>query len=123
MVTYRGRPATTYYFSTSGGKTENSEFGFSGGSSIPYLKSVDDPFDDASPVHTWTETLSDDQIEGALTGLFEGSLRKVEVTETGKSPRIVTARVVGSRGSTTVTGDTLRARLELRSTWARFRHR
>ena len=123
VVTYRGRPATTYYFSTSGGKTENSEFGFSGGSSIPYLKSVDDPFDDASPVHTWTETLSDDRIEGALTGLFEGSLRKVDVTETGKSPRIVTARVVGSRGSTTVTGDTLRARLELRSTWARFRHR
>ena len=45
------------------GKTENSEFGFSGGSSIPYLKSVDDPFDDASPVHNWTETLSDDRIE------------------------------------------------------------
>ncbi len=41
----------------------------------------------------------------------------------GRSPRIVRARVVGSAGSTRVTGDTLRARLGLRSTWARFRHR
>ena len=62
-------------------------------------------------------------MEAALGGLFEGRLRKIDVTETGRSPRIVSARVVGSRGSSTVSGDTLRARLELRSTWARFRHR
>ncbi len=123
IVTHRGDPAVTYYFSTSGGQTENSEFGFAGGSAIPYLKSVDDPFDDASPVHTWKEKLSDDAMESALAGLFEGNLRKVDVLETGRSPRIVSARVIGSRGSSTVTGDTLRSRLELRSTWARFHHR
>jgi stage II sporulation protein D len=123
VVKYRGQVAVTYYFSTSGGRTENSEFGFSGGSSIPYLKSVDDPFDDVSPVHTWRERLSDDQMESELSALFQGSLRRIEVIERGRSPRIVRARVVGSAGSTTVTGDTLRARLGLRSTWARFEHR
>ena len=123
VVTYRGRPAITYYFSTSGGQTENSEFGFSGGDAIPYLKSVEDPFDDASPVHTWTERYSDDEFEDKLTRLFSGRLQRIEVTERGRSPRIVRARVVGSSGSTTVTGDTLRSRLDLRSTWARFKHR
>ena len=72
VVTYHGELAITYYFSTSGGQTENSEFGFAGGNPVPYLKSVDDPYDDASPVHNWTETLSDDEMESKLGGLFEG---------------------------------------------------
>ena len=123
VVRYKGKTAVTYYFSTSGGRTENSEFGFSGGEAIPYLKSVKDPFDDESPVHTWTETFSDEQMESELSGLFSGNLQRIEIIETGKSPRIVRARVVGSSGSETVTGDTLRARLGLRSTWAKFTHR
>ena len=123
VVKYRGEAAVTYYFSTSGGQTENSEFGFSGGSKVPYLKSVDDPFDDVSPVHKWSQRLSDERIESELSGLFEGRLKRIEVLERGRSPRIVRARVVGSRASTAVSGDTLRARLELRSTWARFKHR
>ncbi|MDX6582661.1 MAG: hypothetical protein QOI10_1845 [Solirubrobacterales bacterium] len=123
IVTYHGDPAITYYFSTSGGETENSEFGFAGGNAAPYLKSVDDPFDDASPVHDWTETFSDAQIESKLDGLFEGRLKQIKVLKTGVSPRIVRARVVGSSGSSTVTGDVLRARLGLMSTWARFSHR
>jgi stage II sporulation protein D len=123
IVKYHGKAAVTYYFSTSGGQTENSEFGFSGGSKVPYLKSVDDPFDDVSPVHKWTERLSDSEMESELSGLFNGKLRKIDVTQRGESPRIVRARVVGSSGATNVTGDTLRARLGLRSTWARFEHR
>jgi stage II sporulation protein D len=123
VVTYRGDPAITYYFSTSGGRTENSEFGFSGGNAVPYLKSVKDPFDDESPVHKWEERYSDDEMESKLGGLFGGRLKRIEVLKTGKSPRIVTARVVGSSDSSTVTGDTLRSRLGLRSTWARFEHR
>jgi stage II sporulation protein D len=123
VVKYRGRVAVTYYFSTSGGKTENSEFGFSGGSKVPYLKSVDDPFDGVSPVHRWRERLSDERMESELASLFAGQLKRIEVIERGRSPRIVRARVIGSQGSTTVTGDTLRARLGLRSTWARFEHR
>jgi stage II sporulation protein D len=123
VVTYNGDPIVTYYFSTSGGQTENSEFGFSGGTAFPYLKSVKDPFDDLSPVHKWTERYSDDEMESELAGLFSGRLQKIDVIERGKSPRIVRARVVGSNGGQTVTGDTLRARLGLRSTWARFKHR
>ena len=123
VVTYRGKPAVTYYFSSSGGRTESSEFGFSAGTRVPYLRSVNDPFDDASPEHRWTERLSNERMESELTGLFEGRLERIEVLERGDSPRIVRARVVGSAGSTAITGVTLRERLELRSTWARFVHR
>ena len=123
IVTYRGEPAITYYFSTSGGRTENSEFGFAGGNPVPYLKSVKDPFDDASPVHKWAERISDDEMESKLSGLFDGRLKAIKVLKTGESPRIVRAKVVGSSGSSIVTGDELRSRLELRSTWVRFKRR
>ncbi len=123
VVTYRDRPAITYYFSTSGGQTENSEFGFAGSEPVAYLKSVDDPFDDASPVHRWTERFSDAKMEAELGGLFDGGLKRIEVLQRGRSPRIVRARVVGGSGSTVVAGATLRDRLGLRSTWAKFSRR
>lgn len=115
-----GEIATAFFFSTSGGRTENSEFGFAGGSPRPYLKSVRDPFDDVSPVHRWRLSFSNSEMESKLSGLFSGNLRRIRITKTGVSPRIVKARVVGSSGSSVVTGDTLRFRLGLRSTWAKF---
>ena len=118
-----GGIATAFFFSTSGGRTENSEFGFAGGSPRPYLKSVADPFDDVSPFHKWRVTFSDAEMESKLSGLFSGSLKRIRITKTGISPRIVKARVVGSSGSTTVTGYTLKVRLGLRSAWATFRKR
>ena len=44
-----------FYSSSSGGRTENVEFGFGGAAPAPYLKSVRDPYDDASPDHRWRE--------------------------------------------------------------------
>lgn len=123
VLTYRGEVATTYYFSTSGGQTENAEFGFAGGAPVPYLKSVRDPFDDASPVHRWRQRFTDEQMEHKLAGLYSGELRRIDVEQRGRSPRIVRARVVGSQGGDLVTGPTLRAKLGLRSTWAFFEHR
>ena len=118
-----GRTAATYFFSTSGGKTENVEYGFPGAEPRPYLKAVRDPYDDASPYHRWKLKLSRSQIEGRLGGLVEGSLRDIDVVKTGASPRIVKARVVGSRGSEKVSGPALQSALGLRSTWARFKKR
>ena len=53
MVTYDGEIAITYYFSTSGGRTENVENSFLGAEPQPWLKSVKDPYDDISPRHRW----------------------------------------------------------------------
>jgi stage II sporulation protein D len=116
-----GGTATAYFFSTSGGQTENSEFVFAEPRS--YLKSVDDPYDRRSPVHSWRERFSNSEMKAKLSGLFSGNLKRVSILKTGRSPRIVRAKVVGSGSSTKVSGDTLRFRLGLRSTWARFKKR
>jgi stage II sporulation protein D len=123
VIKSEGQIAAAYFFSTSGGETENSEFGFSGGSPRSYLKAVEDPYDDASPYHRWTLRYSQGQMESKLSGLFQGNLKAIDILKTGRSPRIVQARVKGSGGSSTVSGDTLRFRLGLRSTWAKFKKR
>jgi stage II sporulation protein D len=119
VVLYNGEVATTYYSASSGGQTENSEFAF-GGDPIPYLKAVDDPYDTTSPLHTWTRTFSQGEIQSRLGRYVRGSLESIQITKTGVSPRIVTANVVGSAGTTRVTGSQLQSALGLYSTWMSF---
>ncbi|MEA2496103.1 MAG: hypothetical protein QOJ29_4014 [Thermoleophilaceae bacterium] len=120
VVMYGDRVASTYYFSTSGGRTENIENSWPGSSPVPYLKSVDDPYDNASPKHRWRFVWSRSKLDAKLGGFVKGRLKTVKVTKRGVSPRIVNADVVGSRGTTTVTGPQLRSRLGLFDTWAYF---
>ena len=120
ILRYHKKVITAFFFSTSGGRTESIQYAF-GGSPVPYLKSVKDPYDDTSPYHSWKVRYSQGEMESRLSGLFRGRLKKVKVTKTGDSPRIVKAKVVGSRDSSRVSGSTLQGRLGLMSTWARFR--
>jgi stage II sporulation protein D len=121
VVTYQGKPVVTYFFSTSGGRTENAEFGFPGGEPKPWLKSVDDPYDSVSPRHRWGPMrYTVTQASAKLRGLVKGRFRSIEVTRRGVSPRIVSADIVGSKGRTTVSGPTLRSRFRLFDTWAYF---
>jgi stage II sporulation protein D len=119
ILRYHKQTVLALFFSTSGGKTESNQFAF-GSSPIAYLQSVKDPYDNISPYHTWTVHESQGEMESALSGLFSGRLKKVKVTKTGDSPRIVKAKVVGSKGSSSVSGATLQGSLGLMSTWARF---
>jgi stage II sporulation protein D len=121
VVTAGGRPVVTYFFSTSGGKTENVEHSFIGSRPQSHLKAVDDPYDTESPHHRWTVRTTLGKASKALGGLVKGKFRGIEVIRRGGSPRIVFADVVGSRGRTRVTGPTLRKELGLRDTWASFR--
>lgn len=118
IVTHAGKPAVTYYFSTSGGRTENVENSWPGATPKPWLKSIADPYDSISPKHRWTVRMSTARM-GALLG-SPGKLRRVEVLSRGVSPRIVRARIVGANGSTILTGPQIRARLGLDDTWAYF---
>ena len=51
ILTYAGKVATTFYYSSSGGRTASSEDVF--GVVTPYLQSRDDPWDALSPYHRW----------------------------------------------------------------------
>ena len=120
ILTYDGAPAVTYFFSTSGGHTENVENVFLGSQPMPYLKGVPDPSDSGSPHHRWSLRLSTRQLTARLGSAVRGRFRKIRVLRRGVSPRIVRARVYGTRGTSLITGPTIRARLGLRDTWAYF---
>jgi stage II sporulation protein D len=115
ILTYGGVPAVTYYFSTSGGHTENVEYSFIGALSKPWLVGVPDPYDSRSPYHRWQLNVSTATLTRALDA--RGTFRRLEVLQRGASPRVVRARVVGSRGATTITGPAIRKRLGLRDSW------
>jgi len=121
VVAYGGRPVTTYFFSTSGGRTENVEYAFLGAEPLNWLRSVEDPFDNVSPRHRWGPIgLTRDQAAAKLSGLVKGSFRSIKVLDRGRSPRIVAAEVIGTGGRTRVTGPELRRRFGLFDTWAYF---
>ncbi len=120
IVTYQGQPVVTYFFSTSGGRTEAVENTSLGREPKPWLQSVEDEFDNVSPRHRWTAKLTMAATAKKLGSLVKGSFKGIKVTKRGVSPRIVSAEVVGSRGRTPVDGATLRARLGLFDTWAYF---
>jgi stage II sporulation protein D len=120
VVTYQGQPVVTYFFSTSGGRTESVENTTLGREPKPWLVSVEDEFDSVSPRHRWTTRLTMGSASKKLSGLVKGSFKGIRVTKRGKSPRIVSAEVVGSRGVSVTDGATLRARLGLYDSWASF---
>jgi len=121
VVTYAGQPVTTYFFSTSGGHTESIENSFVGSAPKPWLKGVDDPYDDLSPKHRWKPiTLTTKQVNAKLRGLVRGRFKRIDVLQRGTSPRVVRAQVVGTKGTTPVTGPQLRSRFGLFDTWAYF---
>jgi stage II sporulation protein D len=126
VVMYAGKIAQTFFFSTSGGHTENNEFsslGF-GQPAIPYLRGVDDPYEAeaGSAYEHWKRKFTAARMRSALSGLgLKGRLRKVAVKQRGSSPRIVRAKLVGSGGVTAVTGPQLASALGLPDTWAFFK--
>jgi stage II sporulation protein D len=121
VVVQNGIPVTTYFFSTSGGHTEDIENSFVGSLPRAWLKGVDDPFDSVSPRHSWGPfTFTQAKAQAKLKGLVRGSFRGITVLQRGVSPRIVRAEVDGTNGVTQVSGPELRARFALFDTWATF---
>ncbi|HET8863561.1 MAG TPA: SpoIID/LytB domain-containing protein [Solirubrobacterales bacterium] len=118
VAMYGGAVAQTTYFSSSGGRTES---GFLGAPDVPYLQSVEDPYDYYSPLHEWTFRFSQAEMNSRLGAYVDGALRGIRVTQRGDSPRIDYAKLVGTRGVATIRGDTLAAALGLYDRWAYFR--
>jgi SpoIID/LytB domain protein len=114
-VTYRGTVASTFFSSSSGGRTAavNEEFG---GPPVPYLVPVDDPFDTLSPDHNWTVTLSTADAQKRLHELLLGTLQDVVVTARNSSGRAATVEIRGSGGTVTASGSQMRSALGLKST-------
>ena len=70
IITYNGEPIVPLYFSTSSGKTENSEEVFS--TEYPYLKSVDSPYDKYAPKYASTLKISNKDFVSKLQNTYSG---------------------------------------------------
>lgn len=112
--TYGGAAIFAQYSSSDGGWTV--------GGSSPYQVAQADPFDTYSPYHNWTVSLSSSAIQAAYPSI--GTLRDVAVNQRDGNGdwggRVVSLTIDGSSGSTTVTGDSFRAAMGLRSNWFTF---
>jgi stage II sporulation protein D len=122
IVTYNGAPAVTYFFASSGGHTENVEDAWPGAAPLPWLRGVADLYDGAGgdPYHRWRRALSLSAASARLGLLVNGKLVGIRVTQRGASPRIMSATVIGTAGTTTVTGSQVQSAFGLPSTWASF---
>ena len=113
VVMYGGKIAITYFSSSSGGRTVSALEAT--GKAVPYLVSVDDPYDSYAPNHDWGPVVFGASQVAKAIGL-NGTLLDLETTN-GPSSHVASATAIGSTGSVTLTGDALRSDLGLRSTW------
>ena len=122
IVEYAGAPATTFFFASSGGHTENIENVWLGSAPEPWLRGVRDPYDNSegNPYYRWSVRMSMAAAAQKLGSLVKGRLRGIEVTKRGVSPRVVAAEVIGTRGRSAVTGAQLQSIFGLMSTYMRF---
>jgi SpoIID/LytB domain protein len=114
LLLYNGKVASTFFFSSSGGRTANvaDVFG-TPAQSMPYLVSVRDPWDIYSPYHNWgpvavaasaaSKALKIAGVDGLTTQPAEGRAKSVVVA--------------GRAGEVTMTASDVRRALGLRSTW------
>jgi stage II sporulation protein D len=113
VLDWDGKVATTYFFSSSGGRTASIADVFPDKPRVPYLVSVRDPYDVMSPWHDWGPVL--------LTGgqmskkLAIAGVTDLQVTPDAGRARTVT--VVGTAGAQTMPATSIRWALNLRSTW------
>ncbi|MEO8289547.1 MAG: SpoIID/LytB domain-containing protein [Gaiellaceae bacterium] len=119
--------ATTFFFSTSGGKTVNKGEEW-GPPDISYLQTEDDPYDDISPHHRWGPNDPEDDCPGPgrdcvftaagmSTRLGIAGIKDMKVGLRNSGSRVERVNIATASGSPTRTGASLRTALGLRSTW------
>jgi stage II sporulation protein D len=121
VLIFDGRPITAFFFSSSGGRTEDVRNVFPSDKEMPYLVSVPDPFDRLySPHHRWkpTPTFTGTRL-GSLLGT--GAVRSVKVLQRGQSGRVIRLQLTNRRGAVSIrTGAQIRKALGLRDTLFRI---
>ena len=118
VLTYRGAVATTFYHSTSGGRTAPIADVWPRANPLPYLVAVPDPHDRASKHHTWGPfTFTPGQIAKAVGAPAVKDVL-VDRRPSGRVSHVALKTVSGNR---TVLAQDFRSGLGLRSTWFNVR--
>ncbi len=118
VVRYEGKIAWTFFSASSGGRTAAIEDAWAGSEPVPYLVSVEDPYDaEVSPFHRWGPvTFTEAELRAKLGSKLPDALTGLTV-ELNASGRVASVIATGTGGTTEVSGSAMRTALGLRSTW------
>ena len=108
-VLYNGSLASLFYFSSSGGMTEDNVNVW--GKDIPYLKSVPDPYESGTSYnYNWSVTLTAEQIKMKLflSGVDIGDVLSMTAEEYTPAGRVNKLKITGTKGSITYTKEDIR---------------
>ena len=122
VVEYNGVPVVTYFFASSGGYTESVQNVWYGIAPEAWLHGEPDPYDDSynNPYYRWTNPYTVATAARKLRKYYSGTFEGLNILETGVSPRVVQAQVVGSQGTHNVTGSQLQQLFGTLSTYMSF---
>jgi SpoIID/LytB domain protein len=118
VLTYKGKPIRAYYSASSGGRTAAVQDAWPDSKPIPYLVSVDDPYDDVCSVHSWGPYVYSSR--GLARKLGLGARLLDARTVVNPSKRVTTLEAQTAAGVSSLTGAAVRKRMGLRSTWFRI---
>jgi stage II sporulation protein D len=113
VLFWNGRVATTYYHSTSGGRTISVGEAWPDATPVPYLVSVTDPYDRISKLHRWGPV----RLTPAEIGKRLGGAVRDLLVQRGPSGRAAAITIKGREGARRMPSQDFRRALDLRSTW------
>ena len=115
-VYYNGKAVQVYYFSTSGGRTEDAEDVW--GKEVAHLRGVVDSYETTPDVVPWITTKTKEELAEALSvvGIRVGEITDMVEEIKTISGRVYSLRIKGTERSYTMQGTAVRDTLNLNST-------
>ena len=116
VLIYKNKLINALFHSSSGGMTENSQDVWK--NEYSYLSSVKD-FDRKNPKLRWQKKFSYKELENLFPRI--GGIKKIEILNITNTGRVKNVKLFGNYGSDQMSGVDLRKRLNLNSTFMRFK--
>ena len=116
VLTYKNKLINALFHSSSGGMTENSQDVWK--NEYPYLSSVKD-FDKNNPKLRWQKKFSSEELQKLFPKI--GGVKKIEILNITNTGRVKNVKIFGKYGSDQISGVDIRKRMNLKSTFMRFK--
>jgi stage II sporulation protein D len=120
IVLYNDKPINTYFHSSSGGRTENSENVWT--DTLPYIRSVDDKYGLGSPNDNWTKQYNKNDIKTKLIAnkIDIGEITDIIPLKISDNGRVTLLEIRGTKGFTQLAKERIRTIMgssEVKSIW------
>ena len=116
VLVHNNKLINALFHSSSGGMTENSQDVWK--NEYPYLTSVKD-FDKSNPKFRWQKNFSNEELQKIFPVI--GGINKIEILNITNTGRVKNVRIFGDYSSTEMSGVEIRKRMNLKSTFIRFK--